>query len=145
MNALANVIACNDHVALLHPELDKNTEEIVQDVLGVETYRTTIAGNPLVGSYSRLTNNGGIVHPMCGVAELDELSTLLQIPLCAGTVNRGSDLIGTGVVANDWIAFVGHDTTATEISVIDAVLKLQDQGKSIFAAENRGALIDQMS
>ena len=128
---------------MIHPELDKNTEEIISDVLGVETYRTTIAGNALVGSYCVLSNNGGLIHPMCGVAELDELSTLLQIPLCAGTVNRGSDVIGAGMCVNDWAAFTGHDTTATEISVIDAVFKLQNaQNKSIFAAENRGALID---
>lgn len=129
-------------MALIHPELDKNTEEIIQDVLGVETYRTTIAGNALVGSYCALTNNGGLVHPMCGVAELDELSTLLQVPLCAGTVNRGSDVIASGMVVNDWAAFCGTDTTATELSVIDAVFKLANQNKSIFAAENRGALID---
>ena len=126
----------------MHPDLDKNTEEIVADVLGVETYRTTIAGQALVGSYCALSNKGGLVHPMCGVAELDELSTLLQIPLCAGTVNRGSDVIASGMVVNDWTSFTGTDTTATELSVIDAIFKLADQKQSIFSAENRGALID---
>jgi translation initiation factor 6 len=29
LSALGNCIACNDHVALIHPELDKNTEEII--------------------------------------------------------------------------------------------------------------------
>ena len=82
---------------------------------------------------------------MVGVAELDELSTLLQIPLCAGTVNRGSDAIASGVIANDWAGFVGHDTTATELSVIDAIFRFADPSKSIFTSENRGALIDQMS
>jgi len=64
---------------------------------------------------------------MCSVAELDELSTVLQVPVCAGTVNRGSDVIGAGIVANDWTAITGTDTTATEISVIDAVFKFGDQ------------------
>jgi translation initiation factor 6 len=142
LSALGNVIACNDFVALVHPELDKTTEDVIADTLGVEVYRTTIAGNALVGSYSCLTNRGGLVHPMCSVAEIDELSTLLQIPLCAGTVNRGSDVVASGLIANDWAAFCGLDTTAAELSVVDAIFKLTESGKSIFNAEYKGSLID---
>lgn len=144
LSALGNVIVCNDHVALVHPDLDQETEEVISDTLGVEVYRTTIANQPLVGSYCCLSNKGGLVHPLTSVAELDELSTLLQIPLCAGTVNRGSDVIGSGLVANDWAAFCGLETTSTELSVIDAIFKLTESGSNVFAAEKRNQLLDQL-
>ena len=124
LSSLGNLIACNDHVALLHTDLDRETEEIVSDVLGVEVFRQSIAGNALVGSYCVFTNQGGLVHPSTTMAEKEELSSLLQVPLVAGTVNRGSDVIGAGLVANDWTAFCGLDTTSTEITVIEEIFKL---------------------
>lgn len=44
---------------------------------------------------------------MCSVAEIDALSNITQLPLCTNTINRGSDVIGVGLVANDWTAFCG--------------------------------------
>ena len=163
LSALGNCIVANDHVALVHTDLDRvrnpllswlpyllhlmiiflsllhhsltpppsppslpplpslqETEEILADVLGVEVFRQTIAGNALVGSYSLITNQGGMVHPKTTVEDLEELSSLLQIPLVAGTVNRGSDVLGAGLVANDWAAFCGLDTTSTEVRFVDA-------------------------
>ena len=193
LSALGNCIASNDYVALVHTDLDRETEEIVADVLGVDTFRQamgerrgrlagkrgrnrmdgtgrdgmgelgegrargaagpagpapasplpwalallplpipfsisisilrpapapqTIAGNVLVGSYCTFTNQGGLVHPQTSIEDLDELSSLLQVPLVAGTVNRGSEVIGGGLVANDWCAFCGFDTTSTELQV----------------------------
>ena len=124
LSALGNVIATNDHVALVHPDIERETEEIIADVLGVEVFRQTIADNVLVGSYMSLSNQGGIVHPKTSIQDQDELSSLLQVPLVAGSVNRGSSVVGAGMVVNDWMAVTGLDTTATELSVVESVFRL---------------------
>ncbi|XP_055354571.1 eukaryotic translation initiation factor 6-like [Paramacrobiotus metropolitanus] len=146
LSALGNVIACNDYVALVHPDLDRETEEIIADVLKVEVFRHAVAENVLVGSYCALSNQGGLVHSRTKIEDQDELSSLLQVPLVAGTVNRGSDVIGGGMVVNDWIAFCGLDTTSTEISVIESVFRLTEgHHPSAIATQMRDSLIETLS
>jgi len=145
LSALGNVVACNDYVALVHPDLDRETEEIIVDCLGVEVFRQTIAENSLVGTYCSISNQGGLVHPKTSIENQEELSSLLQVPLVAGTVNRGSDVIGGGMVVNDWAAFCGLDTTSTELSLVESIFKLGDTQHSRITTTMRAALIESMT
>ena len=129
-------------MALVHPDLDKETEQLIADVLKVEVFRQTVAKEPLIGSYCAFSNRGALVHPKATVEDLGELSSLLQLPVIAGTVNRGSEMIGAGTLVNDWIAFVGSDTTAPEISVIESIFKLPDAVASSDLSDIRKSLID---
>merc|ERR1711977_646047 len=90
--------------------------EILAEVLGVEVFRTTIAGMTLVGSHCCMTNQGALVDSGASSSEVAELASLLQIPVAAG------------VVANDSTAFCGVNTTSTELSTIERIFKLEVGG-----------------
>ena len=147
LSALGNCVSTNDYVTLIHTDMDRETEEIIADTLKTEVFRATIAGNVLVGSYSVISNTGGMVHPKTSISDMDELSQLLQIPITAGSVNRGSDVVGAGMVVNDWAAFCGISTTSTELGVIERIFKLQQRTNTTAdaLADIRPAIIENLA
>lgn len=42
LSALGNVVACNDYTALIHPDIDRETEEIIADTLKVTRQKKEI-------------------------------------------------------------------------------------------------------
>lgn len=62
----------------------------------------------------------------------------------AGTVCRGSKVVGGGLVANDWAAFVGTDTTSTELSVIESIFKLGGAAAASITSKMRASIIERL-
>ncbi len=60
-------------------------------------------------------------------------------------MNRGSDMIGAGLIVNDYSAFAGMDTTSAELSVIESIFKLQDSQPSYIVNDMRSSLIDSLT
>ncbi|OAF69052.1 hypothetical protein A3Q56_03198 [Intoshia linei] len=142
--ALGNMILNNDYVALVHHEISKETEEDICDVLGVEVFRHTIGSNVLAGSYGVLSNKGGLLHSAIKLDERKELSELLGLPLLSGTLNSGCDLIGAGLVVNDWVGFCGLKTTATEMAVIESIFNLDDHNNVEISESLRDPMIEKL-
>ncbi|KDQ13484.1 hypothetical protein BOTBODRAFT_56021 [Botryobasidium botryosum FD-172 SS1] len=137
--ALGNVIVCNDYVALVHPDVDHEMEEIITNVLKAQVSRQTVVDNVLVGSCCIITNQGGLVRPKTSIQAQGELSSLLQVLLAASSVNHDSDVLGAGC------AFTGYETAATEADVIEATFELEGQETIVIVQEMRDALIDTMA
>lgn len=126
LNAAGNNILCNDHGALVHPDLSAKNVKAVTDCLGVPVERAAIAGLPTVGTAAFATNKGVLTHPLASEAELAFLKKALGAHARIGTVNHGHGLVGAGIAANQHGAAVGSRTTGIELGRIDEALGFLD-------------------
>lgn len=122
--AIGNIILANDKAALVHPELDNKSIEMIKDILDVPVEKGMIAGIPTVGSAAVVTNKGMIVHPESSAEELKFLEEFFKVRVDVGTVNFGISFIKTGLVANTHGALVGERTTGPEIMRIEQILDI---------------------
>ena len=68
------------------------------------------------------TNKGLLVHPRISEEEIAVLEALFGLPVDVGTVNLGSPLVGSGVLANSHGYFAGIGTSGPELGRIEDAL-----------------------
>lgn len=124
LNAAGNNIVANDKGACVHPAASKRSVKMIEDVLGVEVRKGSIAGMETVGSVCIATSKGVVCHPRTSEDELKEMSSLFGVPAAVATLNYGTPYLGACAIANSKGALVGSLTTPIELGRLEDGLGL---------------------
>lgn len=122
LNAAGNNVLCNDHGAIAHPQLSKNTLAAASEALGVDVVHGTIAEVVTVGTAAIATNRGVLTHPLATDEDRSFIKKCLHATARIGTVNHGHGLVGAGLAANQNGAATGSRTTGIELGRIEEAL-----------------------
>ncbi len=123
-NAMGNNVLANDNGAIVHPDFDDRTIELISKALKVPVERGTIAGYDTVGSSAVATNKGAICHPHTTGYEMEVMERVLGVKPELCTANYGTGQVGACMIANSRGALVGETTTPIELSKIEDGLHL---------------------
>jgi translation initiation factor 6 len=122
LNAIGNIVLANDTAAMVHPEMTDRALEIVAKTLKVDVRRGTIGGIKTVGMAGVATNRGLLVHPRASAEELAVLEELFGLPVDIGTSNFGTQMVGSGLIANSRGYVAGSQTSGHELGRIEDAL-----------------------
>ncbi len=126
INAAGNDILLNDHGGLVHPGLKSKTIRQLSAIFDIPIERGTIAGLSTVGMAAVVTNKGCLCHPKVTDREKKIMEDLFDCEVMIGTINHGSPMIGSGLVANGTGAIIGNHTTGIEMGRIEEALGFLD-------------------
>ncbi len=122
--AVGNLVAANDHGAIVSPVFEPHAVKQIQDTLGIETLTMTVGGFIQVGAMIVATNSGAAVSPKASEKEAEEIAKVLKVEASPSSVNGGIPYPASGVVANTNNAVVGYMTTGPELIFLTRALRV---------------------
>lgn len=118
ITALGNAILCNDAGALVHREYSADVKKIIRQALNVRLHPGEIGDTEVPGSCVVHNRRGAVIHAFATQEQIKEVEDLLGVPCIKGTVNFGSPLVHSGVLANSNGMVIGNASTGIEIENI---------------------------
>lgn len=115
-NAMGNLVAVNDHAALINEKLSKDKKEI-EDCLGVEVIETEL----MAGANMVVTNRGLFLNSNHEY-ELKDFERIFKVRGDVGTANFGVPYVGICILANSKGFLAGSSTSGFEMSRVDEAL-----------------------
>lgn len=125
LNAVGNILLANDTAGLVHPEVPDNVVQMIGKTLKIDVLKGTIAGIKTVGMAGCVTNKGLLVSPGVTEEESARLEDLFGFEPMIGSVNFGSRMVGSGILANSKGCLTGSETSGYELGRILTALDLE--------------------
>jgi translation initiation factor 6 len=122
LNAVGNILLANDTAGLVHPEVTDKAVQFISEALKIDVRRGTIAGIHTVGMAGCVTNKGLLVSPGITEDETALLEDLFGFEPVVGSVNFGSRMVGSGILANTKGYLAGTETSGYELGRISTAL-----------------------
>jgi translation initiation factor 6 len=122
LTALGNNIICNDHGAIVSPELEDEAIKQIESALKVKAIRATIAALDNVGSLASVNNKYGIISIDSTDEEIKLIESHLKIKLTRGTLGMGLPYISSSLLLNSNGFIVSDRSSGIEIADADAAL-----------------------
>lgn len=122
--ALGNNIVANNHAAIANPRFERAAIKQIEDALGVEVIKMTLAGFATPGTVVLATSRGFVAHPATKEEELRRLSEILKVDGGIATANCGVPFPAISVIANSNGLVVGEQTTGWELGRLRECLNL---------------------
>lgn len=123
-SAAGNNILINDNGAVVNPEMGDRILKDLENILGVDAVKSSIAGCNTVGSVCVATNKGCLCNANASDDDVKLLEDVLKVEVKKTSINHGADYIGAGILANSKGALIGDLTTPIEMGKIEDGLVL---------------------
>jgi translation initiation factor 6 len=124
--AWGNNVLLSEKIAMVNPDIHKDSLKLIEDTFQVEAVKGTIAGIKTIGSIAVLNSKGMVVHPKASEEDLDRLKELFKVDPYISTANFGSPYLGASIIANDLGALVGSKSSGVELNRIENSLDIID-------------------
>jgi len=120
--ALANNILCNDNLGIVSTQFSKDEVTQIEAALGIKTIQLNLAEMDTPGSAGVLTSRGAVFSPNLSDEEIAKVEKLLGFEIGLGSINMGSPIVHSGVVANSNGFIVGALSSGYEIGRVEESL-----------------------
>ncbi|MGC8496194.1 MAG: translation initiation factor IF-6 [Candidatus Micrarchaeia archaeon] len=116
----------------------KKSVEVLEEVLKAKAFPIMVSDSSLIGLLAKANSNGIVLSNLAFEYEVERIKSL-GLGINVGVLESDLNAIGSNILANDKIAIINPDYTASDANVIGDILGVEVVKRSIAGLKTVGA------